>query len=96
MDTTDVTVTFVGDLDLAGASKLMERALPLLDREEGRQMTLDLAGVEFCDSSGITALVELHKRSAERGSQLRVVNMQPAVRRVVVDFAGLGDYLNVA
>jgi len=58
-------------------------------------LTLDLTGVGFCDSSGISVLVKLRQLCDQRGWLLRTVNLQPAVRRIVVDFGGLGDYLNV-
>src|SRR5262245_1080699 len=90
-----VTVTLVGDLDIGSAQKVMDAVLPVLDQYESRDMTLDLTGVEFCDSSGMTALIKLRKRTAESGWRLHTVNLQPAVRRIVVDFGGLGDYLNV-
>jgi anti-anti-sigma factor len=94
-DTSGVTVTLVGDLDLAGAQKLTDRTSSLLHRDERCDMTLDLAGVEFGDSAGIAAPVALRKRCAERGWNPRTINLQPAVRRIVVDFGGLGADLNV-
>jgi anti-anti-sigma factor len=68
--------------------------LPVLERERG-EITVDVASVNFCDSSGITALIKLRRRCDERGWHLRTVNLQPAVRRIVVDFGGLRAYLNV-
>src|SRR5262245_66654692 len=82
-DTTGVTVRFAGDLDLAGARKLMDRVIPVLDGDRVRDLTLDLVGVEFCDSSGLSALVDLRKRCSAQGWHLRTVNLQPAVRRIV-------------
>jgi len=56
---------------------------------------VDVAGVDFCDSAGISALIGLRQRCDEAGWLLRVVNPQPAVRRMLVDYTGLGEYLNV-
>jgi len=94
-DSAGATVTVEGDLDLASAPRVMDRTLPLLD-PAGGELTLDLTGVAFCDSSGITALIKLRQRCDQSGWRLRTVNLQPPVRRIVVDFGGLGEYLNVA
>jgi anti-sigma B factor antagonist len=93
-DSTGATVAVEGDLDLASAPLLMDRAARVLD-PGGGELTIDLAGVAFCDSSGITALIKLRQRCDERGWRLRMINLQPPVQRIVVDFGGLGDYLNV-
>jgi anti-anti-sigma regulatory factor len=65
------------------------------DAAAGRRLTLDLAGVAFCDSAGISALVEVRRACADEGWSLRLVGLQPGVRRVIVDFTGLGEYLDV-
>jgi anti-sigma B factor antagonist len=93
-DSGGVTLTVDGDLDLASARLVMDRATPVLP-PGGGELTVDLAGVGFCDSSGITALIKLRQLCDQSGWQLRTVNLQEAVRRIVVDFGGLGDYLNV-
>ena len=56
---------------------------------------VDLSDATFLSSIGISALVRLRQRCDKQGWVMRVVNPQPAVRRVLVDFTGLGDYLNV-
>jgi anti-anti-sigma factor len=94
VDPAGAVVTVVGDLDIASAQQFMDRTFLVLDREPG-DLTVDLNGVAFCDSSGITALIKLRRRCDERGWRLHTINVQPAVRRIVVDFGGLGDYLNV-
>ena len=57
-----------GELDLAAAPEL-RRHLGLVD-EDVRQVTMDLAGVSFIDSSGLSALVSCLKRLRERGGDL--------------------------
>ena len=94
-DTEGATARVSGDLDLSTAQPFLDRTLPVPDRHPGSQLTVDLAAVSFCDSAGIAALIKLRQRCEERGWQLRTVNLQPALRRILVDFSGLGDYLNV-
>lgn len=94
-DPAGATLTVDGDLDLASAPLVMDRTAPVL-RQGGGELTLDLAKVGFCDSTGITALIRLRQLCDQSDWRLRTVNLQDTVRRIVVDFGGLGDYLNVA
>jgi anti-anti-sigma factor len=51
---------------------------PLIERiaHEERDVTVDFSRVAFVDSSGLGALVFIHKRLAERRNRLRVVGLQ--------------------
>ena len=46
-------------------------------------VTVDFTSVEFIDSSGIGALVSVHKRVAVKGSALKIINPSPGVTSVV-------------
>jgi anti-sigma B factor antagonist len=94
-DSTGATVTVAGDLDLRSTPHFMDRTLPIPDDRSGSELTIDMTAVGFCDSAGIGALVTLRQRCDERGWRLRVVNLQPPLRRMLVEFSGLGEYLNV-
>jgi anti-sigma B factor antagonist len=95
-DGAGVTVDVHGDLDLSTADVLLDRATSFVDWSVPATMALDLSGVGFCDSAGISALVLLRRRCEEWGWRFRIVGAQDRVRRVLVDFTGLGEYLNVA
>lgn len=92
-----VTVGLSGEMDLATAGLVADRTKDLFDSGTGAgaELTVDLSGVQFCDSAGIAALVALRKQCEQEGWFLRTVNPQPAVRRILVDFTGLGEYLNI-
>jgi anti-anti-sigma regulatory factor len=45
--------------------------------------TVDLAAVEWLDSSGLAALLRLHRLVADAGGGVRVVEPSPAVRRML-------------
>jgi anti-anti-sigma factor len=94
-DPDGATVVVTGDLDLATARSLTTAALGAVDSSEDRLLTLDLSGVGFCDSAGINALVDIRQSVVDQGWRLRVIRLQPAVHRVLVDFTGLGEYLDV-
>jgi anti-sigma B factor antagonist len=96
LDEAGVTVEVDGDLDLSTAHHLLERAIGFVDGAAPGTMTVNLSGVGFCDSAGISVLVLLRQRCEESGWRFQVVGTQDRVRRMLVDFTGLGEYLNVA
>ncbi|MCS0637536.1 STAS domain-containing protein [Streptomyces sp. LP05-1] len=53
---TGPVLEIAGDLDYAHAPQLHAQ-LPGLDLRPGQRLVIDLAGMEFCDSTGITALL---------------------------------------
>jgi len=94
-DESGIVLYVDGELDMATTRILTDRT-DAIAVDPGASVTLDLAGVGFCDSVGITVLVRLRQRCDERGWSFSIVNTQPAVRRTLVEFSGLGDYLNVS
>jgi anti-anti-sigma factor len=95
-DPDGVTAAVIGDLDVATARDLVAATRGAFETAGSRLLTLDLAGVGFCDSAGISALLEVRRACIERGWRVRLVRLQANVRRVVVDFTGLGEYLDVS
>ncbi|MEV6574479.1 STAS domain-containing protein [Streptomyces sp. NPDC051577] len=53
---TGPVLVITGELDYANATGLRERVCTL-DLQPGQRLVVDLAGMEFCDSSGISALL---------------------------------------
>ncbi len=80
-----------GELDLSTVPQL-EACLEGLGADDG-DVRLDLSGLSFCDSSGISAMVTASKRVSKRGGHLSIVSPQPAVRSVL-EITGLLDYLS--
>jgi anti-anti-sigma factor len=75
-------VRLAGDLDLATVAEVK----PVLEEEcarHPRQLVLDLAGVEFLDSSGIFLLATVHKRLTADGCSLIVTNPSAAASRAL-------------
>lgn len=46
-------------------------------------VSIDFSNVEFIDSSGVGALVSVHKRVAPKGGALTIINPGPAVTSVI-------------
>ncbi len=61
----------------------------------GNDVRLDLAAVEFVDSSGLRVLIEAHQRLADRGGGLHIVAVSDPVRRLV-EISGVDGYLDIA
>jgi anti-sigma B factor antagonist len=57
-------------------------------------LDLDLAGVEFVDSSGLRILIESHQLLEARGDRLTIVDPSPAVQRMF-ELSVVDDYLNI-
>ncbi len=69
-----------GELDIGTAPKL-ERAL-LEDRVAGDRIVLDLADLEFIDSTGLRVIVQAAAAAEQGRWELRLRHGPPAVRRV--------------
>ena len=90
---TGAAVSLVGDLDSTTSSQLLGAAERAFAGHAGRDLVIDAAGLVFCDSVGISTLVQLRQRSDTYGWTFRVERVQPYVRRVL-DLLGLLEYLN--
>lgn len=80
-----------GELDLAAAPVLRERLLAAIT-DGHRDVVLDLSGVTFVDSSGLSVIITAYKRVQAEGGRLRVVGASGLVRSVL-DVTGLGRIL---
>jgi anti-sigma B factor antagonist len=71
-----------GDLDLATAPALRQE-LVLATREGSTLVVLDLEGVEFMDSVGVSVIVGGHKRLCHEGGRLHLAAPRNVVRKVL-------------
>ncbi|MEQ9364784.1 MAG: STAS domain-containing protein [Leptospirales bacterium] len=75
-------IALKGELGLYGvpeASRWMETALTT----PGNDVALDLAGLEFIDSSGIAAIVHWRKQVADGGGRFALLAVPENLRRVL-------------
>lgn len=86
-------LTVSGVLDTHGAERLLSRLDRTLD-QGFRRVELDLTGVEFCDSSGVSALVRSHARATAAEGRLRIDAVSDQVRRAL-ELAGLSRMFGV-
>ena len=82
-----------GELDIATAPELSE-CLEGASRRGAALVVLDLADLEFCDSSGLAQIVEWHRRGARQGFSLLLHAPTPSVTRLL-ELTSLNQLLNV-
>ncbi|MBA2281535.1 MAG: STAS domain-containing protein [Acidimicrobiia bacterium] len=82
------TIAAAGDIDMGTCDTLEEHLGQALDG--GEEIDLDLAEVEFMDSTGISCLLHLRARAQEQNVAVRLVSASPAVERIL-HLSGLGD-----
>jgi anti-sigma B factor antagonist len=84
-------IAVAGEID-AHTAPALAAALTAADHDP---LVLDLAGVEFVDSSGLRVLLEAHQVREADGRSLVLARPSAAVQRVL-DVAGVDGYLVVA
>ena len=83
-----LTALVEGELDHHGARSVMEELDRRIDLAQPRELTLDLSGLTFTDSSGIAVLLRTYRRMTQSQGSMRVVNT-PAQAGKVFKAAGL-------
>ena len=85
-------VDFAGELDIATAGGLQTR---IQDRRlaGAGDLTLDLSGLTFVDSVGLSVLVSAHNRVSEEGNRLRLI--LPERQRHLFELSGLTGLLDL-
>jgi anti-sigma B factor antagonist len=76
---TQVVVAVAGEVDMATAPQLGE----VLGAQTGVDLVVDLSGVPFLDSSGLSVLVRKRADLAGTGRTLRVIGEQDNVRKIL-------------
>ena len=74
-------VSLSGDLDVATAPRLRDELLGLSNRGI-RAVMVDLAQLEFIDSSGLGVLVSALRRFREHGGDLALQSPKPAALKI--------------
>jgi anti-sigma B factor antagonist len=90
----DATLIVVsGELDIASAPEL-EQALDQIRPESTTLVIVDLRGLEFMDSTGLSIIVRAHQRLSEHNCELTLIKGPPQVQRLL-DLTGLADRLRL-
>jgi anti-anti-sigma factor len=86
-------VTLAGELDTSNVAQLYEE-LADLTREGVRHIAINLAELEFVDSTGLSALIAVHKRAEAEGGELILLSPNRDIRRLF-EITGIDTYFNI-
>ena len=89
----EVVVAITGEVDIATAPRLWERLEAEILTGPSR-VVLDLSGLGFIDSTGLTVIIRAHKRLGCAGATLVLRSPTPPVARVLT-VSGLDQVLDV-
>jgi anti-sigma B factor antagonist len=79
-----------GSIDLESRDRLLEAGHAALRRDGCHGVVLDLEGVQFVDSTGIGAFVELAAEAEDHGATFEIRNPSARVRRLL-EVTGLAE-----
>jgi anti-sigma B factor antagonist len=80
----DIVARVSGELDLAVRDEVVSTVSGALDgAEPDARLVADLGRVTFCDSSGLGALLDLRRASADAGIRMVLRDVPPQVARLL-------------
>lgn len=82
-----------GELDTSNVGELDEM-LTRLTQDGIRHIALNLAELDFADSTGLSAIIAAHKRAELLGGELIIFSPRPPIRRLFA-LSGVDHYLNI-
>lgn len=91
LDHGEAVVAVAGELDMSTAPELSRSLAGVLEQHPQR-VTLDLGGLAFIDSTGLTLLVRTSNHLKRHEADLRLAHPTPPVRRVL-EIVGLDGLL---
>jgi anti-anti-sigma factor len=84
-----------GEIDFASAPSMQARLIAACERERSSNLILDLAAVEFMDSSGLRVLLHLQRELSGDHGALVLLGPTDEVRKIL-KLTGLDQHLAVA
>ena len=89
-------VQVAGDLDYVTTRDVVEKVSRLLaEQPELRQLRLDCSGLTFCDSAGLSGLLQIHRRASHAGVWLHLDDLPPHLERML-QITGTLEHLTAA
>jgi anti-sigma B factor antagonist len=85
-------LALTGELDMVSGPLLLEHVERELAPGHVRHLVVDMAGVTFCDSAGIEALLSTRNTATDHAATLRTVNVVGLARRTL-EITGMLEFL---
>jgi anti-sigma B factor antagonist len=85
-----IELTLRGEIDMSTAPSLLQECRALLCQPRTQALIVDMAGVSFMDSSGISALIEARRLALERRAQFKL-RAVPEQARTALAITGVAD-----
>lgn len=89
-----IRLEVAGEVDMAAAPLVMDAILGAAASQPAGDVHVDLAGVSFIDSMGLSALIEAHRRLQDQGVRLLFSGISANVRKLL-DITGTSEYLGI-
>ncbi len=86
-----IVVHLAGELDMGTAAKTLA-ALEPVNLDGATTVVIDLAGLTFCDSSGLRLMLQLRRRVTTAGGEFSVTGAHGIVARTI-EITGLTELL---
>jgi anti-sigma B factor antagonist len=77
-----VTVSARGELDIATADQAYAYLRDVVDSQRG-PLTVNLAGLTFCDAAGLGVLARLSRHARQAGRELKLVAARPSLLKIM-------------
>ncbi len=74
-------VTISGSMYVEDSASVREKLIALLD-EGVVNLTLDLGGLDYVDSSGLGVLISIHKRCLQKGGKMTITGLRGMVEEL--------------
>ena len=75
-------VTVTGELDVATAEQAYAYISGVID-DQPEPVSVDLAGLTFCDASGLGVLAKAARHARQAGRQLRLTSARPSLLKIM-------------
>lgn len=89
-----VTLRLLGEIDCATADKFYDAAHHAIQLLSPPALTVDFQGVQFCDSSGLNALIKIYKDIQASLGTLTLTRVPQRCLRVLAT-TGLAPYFDI-
>ena len=81
-----------GELDMSSVPALFDRLCPLA--KDGQDMVVDLSGLQFVATAGLTTLAELERAACAAGGSIRLTKLPAPMWRVLA-VTGMRDRFHI-